>query len=387
MSDSATLSLRQIGKCYRVPAAPGARSGANYNDFWAVRNVSFDVTEGSSVGIIGHNGAGKSTLLKLLSGVTAPTEGEIRLRGRMACLLEVGSGFHPELTGRENIFLSGTILGMSRAEIHRKLESIIDFAEVEKFIDLPVKRFSSGMYVRLGFSIAAHIEPEVLLLDEVLAVGDAAFQEKCMQRVTALREAGVTILFISHDLRAVERLCERIIVMQRGQVIYDGPARESISAYQAVRGTATGVRRVNRATYKVTLDAVLFFDRNGRVPDHGVTGEPLRVRLEYTVYEPVAEVAFELILKGSDFNWRTALHNRAERIALLPGKGAIEFYCDPLVLAPDVYQIDASVEQFGEEDPLDWLVNCQTLPVQSPVTVKGLFQQPFQVSVQPDVAS
>lgn len=381
MRNSPALSLEGIGKCYRVPPEPGTGS-RKYIEFWAVRDIAFDVPDGAAVGIIGHNGAGKSTLFKLLSGVTAPTVGEIRCRGRMASLLEVGSGFHPELTGRENIFLSGTILGMSRKEIHGKLESIIDFAEVRPFIDIPVKRFSSGMYVRLGFSIAAHIEPEILLLDEVLAVGDAAFQEKCQRRVLDLKQSGVTILFISHDLRAVERLCDRVLVMQKGRVIHDGNVLEAISAYQAVRGAAAaGERRVKHVRPQLVIDAVRFFDVNGCEPDHGVTGEPLRVRLEYTAQEPLQEVVFELLFIGSDAHWKTALHNRKDRISITPGKGFVEFFCDPLVLAPDVYQIDATVERFGAEDPLDWLVGCQTLPVQALSLVKGVFQQPFTLSV------
>jgi ABC-type multidrug transport system ATPase subunit len=304
----------------------------------------------------------------------------------MASLLEVGSGFHPELTGRENIFLSGTILGMSRKEIHGKIESIIDFAGVRPFIDLPVKRFSSGMYVRLGFSIAAHIEPEVLLLDEVLAVGDAAFQEKCLQRVIDLKNSGVTILFISHDLRAVERLCDRVLVMQKGHVIHDGPATEAISAYQAVRGAAAGERRVRHKRQQVSVEAVRFFNAAGEEPDHAVTGEPLRVRLEYMAHEPLPEVAFELLFIGSDAHWKTALHNRDQRMAVAAGPGFVEFFCESLVLAPDVYQIDATIERLGAEDPLDWLVGCQTLPVQAPFAVKGAFQQPFTFSVPTDAA-
>lgn len=187
-------------------------------DFWAVRNVSFEVERGESLGIIGHNGAGKSTILKLLANITAPTGGEIVINGRLSALIEVGSGFHPELTGRENIYLNGSILGMRRREISEKLDSIVDFAGVRQFLDTPVKRFSSGMYVRLGFSIAAHLNPDILLLDEVLAVGDAAFQAKCLQRINELKEAGITIVFISHDLGAVERVCDRVLLMQRGKL-------------------------------------------------------------------------------------------------------------------------------------------------------------------------
>ncbi len=205
-------------------------------EFWAVRDVSFDVRRGEALGIIGQNGAGKSTILKLLSNITTPSSGEITINGRLAALIEVGSGFHPELTGRENVYLSGSILGMRRGEITRKLESIIDFAGIRQFIDTPVKRYSSGMFVRLGFSIAAHLEPDILLLDEVLAVGDAAFQSKCLNRVDALRESGKTIVFISHDLTAVERLCDRVLLLEGGQIVADGSPIDVIEAYKTSVG-------------------------------------------------------------------------------------------------------------------------------------------------------
>lgn len=202
-------------------------------EFWALRDVSFEVRRGEALGIIGQNGAGKSTILKLLSSITVPSSGEITINGRLAALIEVGSGFHPELTGRENVYLSGSILGMRRAETTRKLDNIIDFAGIRQFIDTPVKRYSSGMFVRLGFSIAAHLDPDILLLDEVLAVGDAAFQFKCLNRVAELRDSGKTIVFISHDLSAVERLCERVLLLERGQIVADGSPAEVIDLYKS----------------------------------------------------------------------------------------------------------------------------------------------------------
>jgi lipopolysaccharide transport system ATP-binding protein len=202
--------------------------------FWALRDVSFQVQRGEALGIIGQNGAGKSTILKLLSSITAPTDGRITIDGRLSALIEVGSGFHPELSGRENIYLSGSILGMRRRDIDAKLERIVEFAGVRQFIDTPVKRYSSGMYVRLGFAIAAHLEPDILLLDEVLAVGDASFQAKCIQRIKELEAGGTTIVFISHDLTAVERICDRAILMRRGRIVAEGLPREVIKAYHEV---------------------------------------------------------------------------------------------------------------------------------------------------------
>ncbi|NCY17873.1 MAG: ABC transporter ATP-binding protein, partial [Actinobacteria bacterium] len=209
--------------------------------FWALRDVSFAVQPGEVVGIIGRNGAGKSTLLKVLSQISEPSAGRVRLRGRVASLLEVGTGMHPELTGRENIFLNGAILGMSKAEIRSKFDEIVDFAEVEKFLDTPVKRYSSGMYVRLAFAVAAHLEPEILIVDEVLAVGDGQFQKKCLGKMQDVSTgSGRTVLFVSHQMSMVTGLCQRGIVMTRGTVAYDGPVHDAVMHYQTMGGQATG---------------------------------------------------------------------------------------------------------------------------------------------------
>ena len=251
MSDS-IISVRGVGKYYRLGAtiqhdsmrdaiASGIKglfgggkreSIGKENGFWALKDVSFDLKAGEAIGIIGRNGAGKSTMLKVLSQITGPTEGEIRVRGRLASLLEVGTGFHPELSGRENIFMNGVILGMTKKEIQRKFDEIVAFAEVEKFLDTPVKRYSSGMYVRLAFAVAAHLEPEILVVDEVLAVGDAAFQNKCLGKMEDVaKKGGRTVLFVSHNMAAVQSLCGRIIHLKKGRKIGDGDVQEQINAY------------------------------------------------------------------------------------------------------------------------------------------------------------
>jgi len=213
-------------------APPAKRKRPNLaEDFWALKNVSFEVKQGEVVGIIGRNGAGKSTLLKILSRITEPTAGRIRLTGRVASLLEVGTGFHPELTGRENIFLNGAILGMSRAEIRRKFDAIVAFAEVEKFLDTPVKRYSSGMYVRLAFAVAAHLEPEILVVDEVLAVGDAEFQKKCLGKMSEVSREGRTVLFVSHNLGAITKLTTRCVYLVAGEACFVGPTSEAVARY------------------------------------------------------------------------------------------------------------------------------------------------------------
>ena len=207
------------------------RSSRENEEFYALHNVSLEVEQGQTVGFIGPNGSGKSTVLKLLSRIIYPTQGKIVVRGSVASLIEVGAGFHPELTGRENIFLYGSIMGMKRAEVREKFDRIVEFAEMERFIDMPVKRYSSGMYVRLGFAVAAHINPRILLVDEVLAVGDAAFQSKCQLRIEELRRDGMTIAFVSHDMTAVERLCNRVFFLYKGQIRAEGAPRDVISEY------------------------------------------------------------------------------------------------------------------------------------------------------------
>ena len=212
-------------------------------EFWALKDVSFEVKQGEVLGIIGRNGAGKSTLLKILSRITEPTAGRVTLRGRVASLLEVGTGFHPELTGRENIYLNGAILGMSRAEIRRKFDEIVAFAEVEKFLLTPVKRYSSGMYVRLAFAVAAHLEPEILVIDEVLAVGDAEFQQKCLGKMSDVARESRTVLFVSHNMGAIRSLCSRGIVLDHGTVVADTDVSASIELYHRLASTASGTSR------------------------------------------------------------------------------------------------------------------------------------------------
>jgi lipopolysaccharide transport system ATP-binding protein len=247
------IRIRKLGKRYYLPGtrnldptlrdafkesvkAPLRRfstgSGARGETLWALRNVSFDVRPGEVLGIIGRNGAGKSTLLKIISRVTKPTTGEVDLYGRVGSLLKVGTGFHPDLTGRENIYLNGAILGMKRAEIKRKFDEIVAFSEVERFLETPVKHYSSGMYVRLAFAVAAHLEPEILLLDEVIAVGDAAFQQKCIEKIREMPAKGHTVFFVSHNLETIRDLCHRVLFIRSGQLYEDADASTAIQSYR-----------------------------------------------------------------------------------------------------------------------------------------------------------
>ncbi|HCF30629.1 MAG TPA: ABC transporter ATP-binding protein, partial [Cyanobacteria bacterium UBA11049] len=228
LKDAITSGAKSLSRIL----TPGKnKTNPNREEFWALKNLSFEIKQGDVVGIIGRNGAGKSTLLKILSRITEPTKGRISIKGRVASLLEVGTGFHPELTGRENIYLNGAILGMSRIEIKRKFDEIVDFAEVEKFLDTPVKHYSSGMYVRLAFAVAAHLEPEILIVDEVLAVGDVQFQKKCLGKMGNVAKEGRTILFVSHNMSTVESLCNRGVLLEAGTVGLDGTADEAVRYY------------------------------------------------------------------------------------------------------------------------------------------------------------
>ena len=259
---------------------------------WALKDVSFDLQEGQVLGVIGRNGAGKSTLLKILSRVTEPTAGFAEVRGRVGSLLEVGTGFHPELSGRENIFLNGAVLGMGRGEILRKFDEIVDFAGVAKFIDTPVKRYSSGMYLRLAFSVAAHLEPEILVVDEVLAVGDAEFQRKCLGKMSDVAEAGRTVLFVSHNMSAILRLTEQAIVLDKGQIVYNAPTREAVDFYMASGFSQSGERtwaadEVPESAAPFRPIALRVRDPRGKVADTVQSREPLDVELEYELDQEI----------------------------------------------------------------------------------------------------
>ncbi len=283
LRDVMAESVKKLGKRIIHPFSGGGLQ-AHQEEFWALKGVSFDVKQGDRVGIIGRNGAGKSTLLKVLSRITEPTEGSARIKGRVSSLLEVGTGFHPELTGRENIFLNGAILGMSKAEIKKKFDEIVEFAEVEKFLDTPVKRYSSGMYVRLAFAVAAHLEPEILIVDEVLAVGDAQFQKKCLGKMQDVGKEGRTVLFVSHNMAAIEQLCSYAICINSGKVISNGKASDVIVQYLSHNNSGeTDLKnrkdRIGNGQIKTTK--VLLRNSVGDKTDSIKMGEPFSVEVCY----------------------------------------------------------------------------------------------------------
>lgn len=274
-----------------TPARTTPPSDVTEEDFWALKDVSFEVNRGDIVGIIGRNGAGKSTMLKILSRITEPTTGRIRLKGRVASLLEVGTGFHPELSGRENIFLNGAILGMSKGEIRAKFDDIVAFAGVERFLDTPVKHYSSGMYVRLAFAVAAHLDPEIMIVDEVLAVGDADFQKKCLGKMRALHTDGRTVLVVSHQMSMITALCDRGIVMQRGQVAFIGSATEAVMQYQSGGTTAAAMFDATGDGSPIGNDAVrlhrAWLTRHDGTPASEFDlAEPIKIWMDYTILKP-----------------------------------------------------------------------------------------------------
>jgi ABC-type polysaccharide/polyol phosphate transport system ATPase subunit len=356
-------------------------------DFWAVRDISFEVGRGETLGIIGHNGAGKSTLLKLLSRITSPTAGEIRVHGRLAALIEVGSGFHPELTGRENIFLSGSVLGMRRRELAAKLDRIIEFSGVSAFIDTPVKWYSSGMYVRLGFAIAAHVDADVLLVDEVLAVGDAEFQAKCLGRIDELRRQGTTMVFISHDLTTVERVCDRALLMQRGRLVTAGAPPDVTAEYhrRVAAGIADAASQVQPAPLPggIELTGLEFGGRGGAVFR---TGEPLTTRLRYRALEPLEDLAFEVTYYSPDGQVIVAQCSTAAsgpRLDVPAGPGVVEFEHPTLNLQPGAYYVGAIVKKRGMTDNLHWWDGGTMLYVEASARQPGLLFMPHDWRLTP----
>ncbi|MEX2273790.1 MAG: ABC transporter ATP-binding protein [Vicinamibacterales bacterium] len=321
--------------------APRAASATE--DFWALRDVSFDVGRGEVVGIIGPNGAGKSTLLKILSRITDPTAGRITLHGRVASLLEVGTGFHPELSGRENIFLNGSILGMSRAEIVRKFDAIVTFAGVETFLDTPVKRFSSGMYVRLAFAVAAHLEPEVLVVDEVLAVGDIEFQQRSLGKMQEVSRGGRTVLFVSHNMAAINSLTTRTVLLDRGRMIFDGPTGEAIGRYVQLAGRATASVAFGRGAHSAVISAQLM-DGDDQPTAQYTPGLPLRLEVVFeTDGRPGLSLEMFLVDALQQKIAMASLHH-FEGIVLpeTPGRYRTTLDLQPVWLASGAYSIDVT---------------------------------------------
>jgi lipopolysaccharide transport system ATP-binding protein len=306
LTDLAKCSLRlRRGESQHANTSERNNSSLRKDAFWALSDISFEVNQGEVVGVVGRNGAGKSTFLKILSRISAPTRGKIEIRGRIGSLLEVGTGFHPELTGRENIFLNGAILGMTRRQILRDFDSIVDFSEISQFLDTPVKRYSSGMYVRLAFAIASHLDPEVLIVDEVLAVGDAQFQKKCLGRMDEVRRQGRTVLFVSHNLSAVRSLCTRGILLENGRLTLDGDTEAVTQKYLDDGRPKVSSRDIPADAERITNDCgrircVAIRDINDLPISHLHFGQPFRVNVECEIFDEVLDGLFEVSISTLD---------------------------------------------------------------------------------------
>lgn len=366
--DAASTPWKRFKARQAVKKASDLRDEAEC--FWALRDVSFEVGSGEVVGIVGRNGAGKSTLLKILSRITEPTSGRAELRGRVGSLLEVGTGFHPELSGRENVYLNGAILGMSRREIARKFDEIVAFAEINRFLDTPVKRYSSGMYVRLAFAVAAHLEPEILIVDEVLAVGDMEFQKKCLAKMNDISRSGRTILFVSHNMAAVQNLCDKAVFLSKGRVEYVGPTEEALSCYLK-SGRAEGSDPRSLAAYRAphapaVIKGVTLLDKDGESSDTFFSGDSMCIRIEYESPESLRDPRFSVqvsALSGEQL-FRLPTISHYGRIETLPKSGAVRCLIPRLPLMPGVYTLSFSCK-VSSTYPLDRLERAMTFNVEA----------------------
>lgn len=327
------------------------QSASDLNDtIWALKDVSFDVKQGEVVGIIGRNGAGKSTLLKILSRITEPTEGKARIFGRVGSLLEIGTGFHPELTGRENIYLNGAILGMKRAEIERKFDEIIEFAEIEKFLDTPVKHYSSGMYVRLAFAVAAHLETEILLIDEVLAVGDIEFQRKCLGKMGDVATDGRTVLFVSHNMDSIQRLCQRGLLLQEGHLVFNDTAnlacQQYLKSFQINHGIEipASVNRKGDGRARITKLEVIDIE-TGSVTNQLLSGKSFMVRFHFTAKETVLypRFGFALLTSLGIRVFNSLPSDSGLEIEKISGSGTAEIVISDLTLSPGDYSCHLAI--------------------------------------------
>jgi lipopolysaccharide transport system ATP-binding protein len=352
------------------------RDNSSHEEFWALKDVSFAVSAGETVGLIGPNGAGKSTILKLVSRIIEPTSGQVKTNGRVGALLELGAGFHHDLTGRENVYLNGSILGLSHREIDQRFESIVDFAEIARFIDMPVRNYSSGMLMRLGFAVATSFHPDVLLIDEVLAVGDQAFQSKCLQHIAQMREEGVTILFVSHGLDMVRRLCHRAIWLDKGQVQAIGPADEVAVSYLSqvwkdtnirllAEGDATGRGR-RWGSGEAVITKVEFLDEIGHAQRAFQAGGTFVARIHYQAHQAIRMPAFGIAIyreDGAHVNGPNTVQSGYE-IRAIDGAGTVDYVIESLPLLPGRYEFTAAIYDYHSVHPYDHQHRVYTFEIQ-----------------------
>ena len=384
------ITVENIGKMFRLKKS-GYRTlksaildslrfrGSAMHDFWALKDINFSVGKGESLGIIGINGAGKSTLLSLIAGTKQPTEGRIQTKGSMSCLLELGAGFHPDLTGRENVLLAGAIMGIPQVQMRQRIDSIIEFAELQEFIDQPVKHYSSGMYVRLGFAVAVEVNPDILLIDEVLAVGDAAFQRKCIQKMDEFRQNGKTMLIISHDLRTIQAISDRILFLNDGKVFGIGDPQSMVHSYESLsRQLATRGLLREWGTGEVKITGAEFSDKNGKLTDRFRWGDLLDAKISYDAPKMIKNPVFGFAI--SDSNGRIIYGNNTQiekyDIPSVQGKGYVCLRIDNIQMSRGNYLFSFSVHSSDHKVNYHRLDNTFPIAVESDKPFEGFCYMP-----------
>ncbi|MCU1657195.1 MAG: transporter related [Pseudonocardiales bacterium] len=377
MSDAAVV-VDDVSKRFRMyrernnslKAALMRGRRASYDEFWALRNVSFEIPRGATFGLIGENGSGKSTLLKCIARILSPDEGSIRAQGSIAALLELGSGFHPELSGRENVFLNGSILGMNKAEIARKFDEIVDFAGIEAFIDQPVKNYSSGMYVRLGFSVAINVDPDILLVDEVLAVGDAAFQDKCMEKFAEFRRAGKTVVIVSHAMGSMRALCTEAVWLNKGTVADVGAANDIVDSYvdagHKERVEPTEISSEARwGSGEARITRVEMLDSDGEPSSRFHPGDKVAFRISFEADGPIERPVFGLALETIEGAYAWAYHSRDGAFVpdRIDGRGSVDLTVPSLPLQAGTYDLNASIVDYTTTHTFDFVRSCYRFDV------------------------
>ena len=355
-------SLRDLIPHLMSKFRPGLNKQKKRETFWALKDVNFEIKRGETVGLIGHNGSGKTTTLKLLSGILRQTKGDISKKGRIGALIEVGAGFHGDLTGRENIYLNGSIMGMKKWEIDKKFDEIVAFAEVEDFVDTPVKRYSSGMYVRLGFSVAAHLEPEILLIDEVLAVGDIQFQNKCILKIKDVVKNGCTMIFVSHNMGTVESVCRRSLLLNHGEIVLEGTSNQVINRYLKLMTENTNGRQEDlpiQDKHVLNIVSINLIDEHGKIVQQIPTGQSVTVRFTYNIYQKVQNptLSFRIRTENGTIVFETKTRKDNFRISGNIGLSSVDFEIEELCLSAGKYHFLGSMSDETDTVIYDWKNN------------------------------
>jgi len=357
-------------------------SKRGYEEFWALKGININIARGETLGIIGANGSGKTTLLKCITKILYPTLGTIVTNGSIAALLELGAGFQPDLTGRENVFLNGSILGLSKREVEQKFNDIVGFAELEQFIDNHVRNYSSGMYVRLGFAIAINVDPDILIIDEVLAVGDEAFQRKCIERIDEIRAAGKTIIFVTHNAELTKEICDRVVMLDEGKIVKEGKPRDVVTYYhRMMESEEEGTERGNR---KIIVSDALIMDREGKPRTTFETGDSMIIQVHYRCEEPVEDPVFGFSL--DDYRgftvYGTNTRLKGMHLGTLSGEGIVEFRLDSMPMLEGKYLLSLAIHSRDEQIVYHWLDRYKSIDIKSETQDAGVLYIPCGISVE-----